>query len=225
MNLRLRQSAKPKTDRKDYWDWAVWLDGPEELLDEVERVDYRLHPTFPRPNRSSTSARNRFRISSYGWGEFLLYATVHFKDGRSVTLEHWLKLRDSERPSGAPVKRVYLSHTAGDKRRADVARTSLEAAGIEVRTSDDLPSGVPWKMALSNVISSSDAVVVLAPEDESRAVETDIAIAQDLKRTVIPVVLGGRPSSLPTEMDSIQQIQLKDPTELGDAIRGAGMED
>jgi hypothetical protein len=219
MNLRLRQSAKPKPDRKDYWDWAVWLDGSEELLKEVERVDYRLHPTFPQSNRSSSSAKTRFRIRSYGWGEFLLYATVHFKDGRSITLEHWLKLRDSDGPSGTPVKQVYLSHTAGDKRGAEAARKSLEAAGIDVRTSDDLPNGVPWEIGLTNLISSSDAVVVLAPEDESRAVDTDIAIARDLKRTVYPVVLSGRSSSLPREMDSIQQIQLKEPGELGDAIK------
>lgn len=228
MSLSLRQSAKPKPGMKDYWEWAVWLDGPDEEIAEVESVDYRLHPTFPRPHRTSTSAQTRFRITSYGWGEFLLFSTVHFKDGRSETLEHWIHLRgsgDGGTSSAKSPSRIYLTYTAGDTGPAQEARASLMAQGIEVLTSDDLASGVPWQVALSEMIGSADAVVVLAPEHESQAIAIDMQIARDLKITMLPVVLGGRSSHLPAEFQTLQQIQLKDAAELGPAITAAGLKE
>ena len=38
MNLQIRQSVTPYT--QGWWEWAVWLDGPEDELDAVKYVEY-----------------------------------------------------------------------------------------------------------------------------------------------------------------------------------------
>jgi len=91
MALKIAQDYKYVGD--DYWKWSVWLDGPKRELDRVESVTYTLHPTFPKPVRTVDSRKNRFRLSTEGWGIFTLYAKVTNKDGSIERLKHPLELR------------------------------------------------------------------------------------------------------------------------------------
>lgn len=97
MNLHIEQDAR--FQGHDYWDWWVWIEGPEEELDRIEQVVYRLHHTFPNPLRYVTNRATKFRLEAAGWGGFTLYATVHYKDGSSERLSHELELRY---PDGRP---------------------------------------------------------------------------------------------------------------------------
>jgi transcription initiation factor IIF auxiliary subunit len=76
----------------DWWDWAVWLEGPPQELDNVESVEWKLHPTFPTPIRRTMDRSNNFRIETAGWGAFPIRATVTMKDQQQYTLTHKLKL-------------------------------------------------------------------------------------------------------------------------------------
>jgi hypothetical protein len=49
------------------------------LLDNVERVVYHLHPTFANPEREVTSRANQFELTLQAWGQFTLRADVYLK--------------------------------------------------------------------------------------------------------------------------------------------------
>jgi|SRR6185312_4645706 len=92
MDLRLRQGFEYQGE--DWWKWWIWLDGPAEALDEVDRVVYTLHPTFPNPVRHVKDRSTSFRLETAGWGTFTIYAKVHFKAGsKTESLSHELQLR------------------------------------------------------------------------------------------------------------------------------------
>jgi transcription initiation factor IIF auxiliary subunit len=88
--LTIEQSEQYEGD--DWWSWSVWIDGPETALDEVDFVEYTLHPTFRDPVRKISTRKNGFKLSTSGWGVFPIYARVCNKDSSVVQLKHQLKL-------------------------------------------------------------------------------------------------------------------------------------
>lgn len=100
MSLKIEQSCKYRGEGQ--WDWAVWVDGPKAELDQVAKVEYILHPTFPNPHRNVTNRRNKFRLKARGWGVFKLFINLHKKDGSVEKREHKLLLRDETRSKSAP---------------------------------------------------------------------------------------------------------------------------
>lgn len=97
MSLKIAQDFDYKGN--DWWEWSVWIDGPDSELDEVEQVEYTLHPTFPKPVRTVADRRSKFRLQTAGWGVFTIYAKAIHKDGGVTLLEHDLELLDE---SGTP---------------------------------------------------------------------------------------------------------------------------
>jgi transcription initiation factor IIF auxiliary subunit len=97
MALYIEQSSEYAGD--DYWHWAVWLEGSNQELDDVQSVTYILHPTFRRPVRTVDSRETKFRLETAGWGIFTLYGNALRKDGTTVKLEHHLVL---QYPDGTP---------------------------------------------------------------------------------------------------------------------------
>ena len=77
---------------EDWWKWAVWLEGPDDELDQVESVEWILHPTFPNPVRRSMNRDDKFRLETAGWGVFPIRARVKTKDHQEIVLKHDLKL-------------------------------------------------------------------------------------------------------------------------------------
>jgi hypothetical protein len=90
VTLQVEQRAHHEGD--GWWRWAVWLTGDE--LDEVNLVEYTLHPTFPDPHAVVQDRDSGFRIERTGWGEFRIYLKVHLRDGSTRELAHWLELED-----------------------------------------------------------------------------------------------------------------------------------
>lgn len=90
-SLKIAQSQK--YEESDWWSWSVWVEGPDKDLDEIKRVEYTLHPTFPDPVRTSTARKSKFKLSTAGWGVFPIYVRVERKDGSVVRLKHQLKLQ------------------------------------------------------------------------------------------------------------------------------------
>ena len=99
MSLKIEQGFKYRGD--DYWDWWIWIDGPKEELDQVDRVTYILHHTFPNPVREIQDRSTKFRMKTAGWGVFLIRATVKHKNGQETALTHDLTL---EYPTQATAK-------------------------------------------------------------------------------------------------------------------------
>ena len=66
-----------------YYRLRIALDADEpELLDDVEKVIYHLHPTFKDPDRTVTDRRSNFEIGTAAWGEFNMTAEIFFRSGK-----------------------------------------------------------------------------------------------------------------------------------------------
>lgn len=76
------------------WSWTVFIQGPEDALDQIRCVEYTLHPTFPNPVRTvcqkGTGSR-AFALSTTGWGTFEIGIRVITFDGRVQKLSHRLR--------------------------------------------------------------------------------------------------------------------------------------
>lgn len=70
-----------------YFRLIISLDADTpELLDQVERVRYHLHPTFRNPVREVSDRGLNFQITTTAWGEFNMKAEVYLKN-KSAALE------------------------------------------------------------------------------------------------------------------------------------------
>src|SRR5262245_45962676 len=100
----------------DWFDWCVFVAGSKEVIKEVREIEYRLHPTFPDPDRVVRDKETRFALFSAGWGGFMLDIEILFESGERAESEYHLRLvkdnwprPEQALPSGADddVKRVY----------------------------------------------------------------------------------------------------------------------
>lgn len=76
----------------DWWKWAVWIEGGDDALDQIDYVEWVLHPTFPDPIRKSRDRAKKFRLETGGWGVFLIHARLKMKNGETIPLRHHLSL-------------------------------------------------------------------------------------------------------------------------------------
>lgn len=67
----------------DQYQWKVFVDDDESVLNSIESVTYLLHPTFVNPLRVIKDRENNFELISIGWGEFDIEITIKFKDGNT----------------------------------------------------------------------------------------------------------------------------------------------
>jgi transcription initiation factor IIF auxiliary subunit len=76
-----------------HWKWEAFIDDNSSgELNDVEFVEYVLHPTFYNPIRRIQDKTSQFKLETEGWGTFRLKAFVQKKDGTRVKLEHDLEL-------------------------------------------------------------------------------------------------------------------------------------
>jgi transcription initiation factor IIF auxiliary subunit len=88
--LEIRQSEH--YEGEDWWKWAVWVEGTDAALDQVDFVEWMLHSTFANPVRNVKNREEKFRIDTEGWGVFTIRANVYMKDGQVKRLQHELSL-------------------------------------------------------------------------------------------------------------------------------------
>ncbi len=88
------------------WNWTVYIASDDVTLNDVECVEYTLHPTFPDPVRrvcAKGSTRGEgFPLSSSGWGTFTIGVKVMFKDGDVRLLKHQLDFSGQRKQAGVP---------------------------------------------------------------------------------------------------------------------------
>lgn len=65
-----------------YHSVKVWINGTPQVLSEIERVTYYLHPTFKPDVITKYSLNDKFGLSFNAWGQFELKAKAYFRDGR-----------------------------------------------------------------------------------------------------------------------------------------------
>jgi hypothetical protein len=77
------------------WKWTVFVMGADSALDDIQCVEYLLHPTFPDPLRKVCARGSEkelgFSLPAEGWGTFLIHARVIRKRGGEIQLTHELR--------------------------------------------------------------------------------------------------------------------------------------
>jgi len=96
MSFRIRNYAKRigQRGRHEWYRWRVFLEGDDGTLNEIEEVEYHLHPTFPNPVRTVKDRESGFALESSGWGSFMMDIIVRFKDGTERQMNHYLNLKE-----------------------------------------------------------------------------------------------------------------------------------
>ena len=85
--------AKDSESKSNYWEWTIFINAPEDVLEKIEYVEYTLHPTFLNPVRivnQRSSGDYAFPLTTSGWGTFTVKIKVFYKDGTYQRLAHTL---------------------------------------------------------------------------------------------------------------------------------------
>lgn len=201
---------------KDYWRWWSWIEADAAELDGVAEVIWILHPTF-KQNRIAVNDRpSKFRLSTAGWGTFLLRAEVALENGEKRLLRRNLRLEypTAENESSSKAAQdlvnnqvtVFLSYSAQDSRAASKLRESFKRAGVEVLDQTRFGAGEPLAEAMQRMISRSDAVVGLVVDEEvSPWVSAEMEAAAICEKPVFALLAPGASSvGIPTNARILQ---------------------
>jgi len=80
--------------REGWWSWRVFITADESVLDQIQCVEYTLHPTFPDPVKlvcDRGTGRQAFPLNALGWGTFTIHIRVFIKNGLVQELSHYLR--------------------------------------------------------------------------------------------------------------------------------------
>lgn len=234
MSIEVKQESHYKGN--DWWQWAVWLEGPENELDPIDYVVYTLHPTFPKPERRIADRKSNFRFKSSGWGEFTIYIKIHFKSGDVRKLQHWLKLDypstrkgHAKMRGGRPAteeqepRALFLSSSFADMHIARELTRALEDQGIKVLTQEDVNPDLPWEVGLNSVLDDASNAAFIVSERPSPWVDREIEAARNHKIPMTAVVVGGV-SELAGELQKLKSIRIAGPEEAPSAARALAEE-
>lgn len=62
-----------------YREFTIFVDGSTESLNKIESVEYRLPPTFPKPNIRIYERWNKFGYKAFAYQSFELQYTIRLK--------------------------------------------------------------------------------------------------------------------------------------------------
>jgi len=217
---------------KDYWRWWAWIDADDSELDQVKHVVWILHPSFKRARVVTAKRSDKFRLTTAGWGTFLLKAEVELTNGETRKLKHNLRLEYPDasganpplRSSVAERQTIFLSYSTQDSRLAARLRAGLGESGFDVLDQTRVAAGEPWSEALQRMIAKSDAVVGLNCDDEiSSFVSAEIkAAVASSKPAFLLVTADASTAGLPDEVQTLTiDIDHINPTAIAQLLRSA----
>jgi hypothetical protein len=219
MTLAIEQEVTYTGDR--HWKWSVWIDGPEAELDQVESVEYVLHPTFAKPVSVMRDRAKKFRLDAAGWGEFELYAHVTTKDGRRQRLKHWLRLEQLggalAGPGGKQRPSAFVFAGVADIEWEEAVRSTLAQHGCEVLTTNDVPAGPPPDTAISSTLDKANLVVGIFSEKSGPWAEREVDKALEKDIPVFPLIVGAH-AKVPASLKGMQAVYVADPDDVSSAL-------
>ncbi len=178
----VKQSKKKDSESNKYWFWSIWIDAKKESLDEIHNVEYILHPTFRNRVRNISSRKNKFKLSSKGWGEFTIFIRIYFKNEniKPLYLSHDLILFSSE---DNQLQRVFISSQIKDEANKNSLVERLENKDYIVSTLDTISSNSNFSESIVESIDESDVMIVMGSEI-TRSQEFDIFHALDSGKNI-----------------------------------------
>ncbi|MCJ7626091.1 MAG: hypothetical protein MUO76_21575 [Anaerolineaceae bacterium] len=75
---------------REHYHVRIWLDGPDNDLDQVEDVVYVLHPSFRNRIRRAKDRDKKFEIVIWTWGMFVIQTCINFKNGQTKDIKYYL---------------------------------------------------------------------------------------------------------------------------------------
>jgi len=92
--LHFTNYASPikKHHGRQLYRWRIFLDKPSNAIHEIKEVTYQLHHTFKNPVKVRHSAKNRFKLTTTGWGEFPIKILIKYKGGDEGKIKYNLDL-------------------------------------------------------------------------------------------------------------------------------------
>jgi hypothetical protein len=96
-SVKFNNYARKTADKygRAFYEWRIFVDEPQSVLNTIASVDYLLHPTFPQPSQSSSDRSKQFDLTASGWGGFTVLITVHFTNGSDAQTTYFLDLTKS----------------------------------------------------------------------------------------------------------------------------------
>jgi transcription initiation factor IIF auxiliary subunit len=80
----------PNGNGQEHFHIGIWIDGTEQELDSVDHVEYKLHPSFTKPVRTSSNRANKFSVTIWTWGMFEIDVAIYLQDGSVQRLKYYL---------------------------------------------------------------------------------------------------------------------------------------
>jgi hypothetical protein len=218
--LHLQSRSEPLNG--EWWNWAVWLEGPPEVLDRVGSVRYALHPSFPDPVRAVTDRSTKFRLEAKGWGEFAIAATVTMNDATEITLERWLSLETrgggTAEAAALPRPRVFLSYGGLDRPLVAPIVERLQREGLDVASSDTIPAAESVARSVGEALQKADILAVVTHGDLRGWAQEEVAYARDRGKPVVSILIGA--SEVPRALSDFKALHLNSKGDL-DAVSDA----
>ena len=90
--IKVKNTSEPDKLRKGWYNWEIFL-TPKEALQNVKKVVYTLHETFPNRIKEVKDLDSGFKLKNKGWGEFQVKVEIYFEGIKTPLVKyHWLKL-------------------------------------------------------------------------------------------------------------------------------------
>ncbi|HKG87361.1 MAG TPA: tetratricopeptide repeat protein [Nitrososphaeraceae archaeon] len=96
--IEIKNTSYPDENEEGYYFWEIRITAHTNILSEIDKVVYYLHPTFLNPiqevdrKRDPAAEINGFRLQGRAWGEFQVKIKIILKDGSEIMKYHWLTL-------------------------------------------------------------------------------------------------------------------------------------
>jgi len=82
---------QPNENGRKHFHLGVWVEATDRELDEVEYVEYKLHPSFKNQFRKSSNRPNNFSVTFWTWGRFTIVVSIHLHSGETKIIDHNLE--------------------------------------------------------------------------------------------------------------------------------------
>ena len=130
--------------------WTIYIKAEPSVLNRIDYVEYRLHPTFHDPVRKVRGPKSGaypFSTSDVALDTFTVGVTVYFSDSQYLELpDYTLTLK----PNSSSGKKVVSKTTIGEK-SSKYLKGAEFGRPIEVRVANIVGPGDPFKTVLYRV--------------------------------------------------------------------------
>ena len=180
--IGIKQSSS--REKANSWNWSIWIESTTEIMNKIAFVEYILHPSFPNRIRKRTSKKSLFKLSTKGWGEFMIYVKIYFSNEEEpLLMKHYLKLFEEDKTSKS--RSVFISSTLPDLDNVEKLTSELNEKNIDVKTQDTIEVTSNFIADAKTAINESDVFILYGFNNLTRNQEYELEIAIDAKKEVI----------------------------------------